>query len=156
MTFVGWSGTWNAGSKKVIRCWKMKHSDIIENARKRMKNLHNWFKAVDQLVISVAKIFELVYVFLKEPEDIIGGLAILEFLGKWILGQVYSGVLAIASQGCIENDFKVGRGDHCRGHETKRKCWGCVGRWRETEENPSIPRTRIGILGRTGTSIWGK
>jgi hypothetical protein len=81
-----------------------------------MKNLYNWSKAVDQLVISVAEILELLCLFLKEPEDIIGGLAILEFLGRWtrILGQVYSGVLAIVSQGCIENDFKVGRGDYCR------------------------------------------
>jgi hypothetical protein len=90
-----------------------------------MKNLHNWSKAVEQLVISVAEILELLYFFLKEPEDIIGGLAILEFLGnlKWILGQVYSGVLAIVSQGCIENGFKVGSGDRCRGHGSERKCW---------------------------------
>jgi hypothetical protein len=76
-------------------------------------------------VISVAEILELLYFFLKELEDIIGGLAILEFLGnlKWILGQVYSGVLAIVSQGRIENDFKVGRGDHCRGHGSERKRW---------------------------------
>ena len=60
-----------------------------------MKNLDNWSKAVDQLVISVAEVVELVYFFLKELEDSIGGLAILEFLGKWILGQVYSSVLAI-------------------------------------------------------------
>jgi hypothetical protein len=78
-----------------------------------MKNLHNWSKAVDQLVISVAEILELLRFFLKELEEGIGGLAILEFLGKWILGQVYSGVLVIVRQGCIENDFKVGRGDHC-------------------------------------------
>jgi hypothetical protein len=78
-----------------------------------VKNLDNWSKAVDQLVISVAEVVELVYFFLKELEDSIGGLAILEFLGKWILGQVYSSVLAIVGQGCIENDFKVERGDHC-------------------------------------------
>ena len=88
-----------------------------------MKDLHNWSKAVDQLVISVAEVLELLYFFLKELEDGIGGLAILEFLGEWILGQVYSGVLAIVNQGCIENDFEVGRGDCCRGHGTERNCW---------------------------------
>ena len=91
-----------------------------------MKNLHNWSKAVDQLVISVSELLELVYFFLKEPEDSIGGLAILEFLGEWILGQVYSSVFAIVGQGRIENDIKVGRGDHSRGHGSdgsERKCW---------------------------------
>ena len=87
-----------------------------------MKYLHNWSEAVDQLVISVSGVLELVYFFLKELEDGIGGLAILEFLGKWILGQVYSSVLVIVGQGCIENDIKVGRGDHCRGHGTERRC----------------------------------
>lgn len=106
-----------------------------------MKNLHNWSKAVGQLVISVAEILELLYFFLKELEDIIGGVAILEFLGKWILRQVYSGVLAIVSQGCMENVLKVGRGGHCRGrgHGTKGKCW-LRREWRDW------------ILGRTATS----
>ncbi len=97
---------------------------------------------------------------MKELEDSIGGLAILEFLGKWILRQVYTGVLAIVSQGRIENDIKVGGGDCRRGHGTERKCWlrSANARWRERgpeERDPSIPRARIGILGRKGTSRWG-
>jgi hypothetical protein len=60
-----------------------------------MKDLHNWSKAVDQLVISVSEVLELVHFFLKEFKDSIGGLAILEFFGEWILGQVYSSVFAI-------------------------------------------------------------
>ena len=91
-----------------------------------MKNLHNRSKEFDQLVISVSGVLELVYFILKELEDSIGRLAILEFLGKWILGQFYSSVLAIVGQGYVENDIKVGRGDHCRGHGTdgsERKCW---------------------------------
>ena len=97
-----------------------------------MKNLHNWSKAVDQLVISVSELLGLIYFFLKELKDIIGGLAILEFFGEWILGQVYSGVPAIVGQGCIENDIKVGRVDHCRGHGTEENVVvGCEGRWRE-------------------------
>jgi hypothetical protein len=88
-----------------------------------MKNLHNRTKVVDQLVISVAKIPELLCFFLKELEHSIDGLAILEFLGKWILGQVYSGVLVITSQGSIENDLKVGRGGHRQGYDgCERKC----------------------------------
>ena len=49
-----------------------------------MKDLHNWSKTVDQLVVSVSEVLELVRFLLKEFQDIIGGLAILEFLGKWI------------------------------------------------------------------------
>ena len=114
-----------------------------------MKNLHNWSKAVDQLVISVAELLELLYFFLQELEDSIGGLAILEFLGKWILRQVYSGVLAIVSQGRIENDIKVGGGDCRRGHGTERKCWlrEAMPRWGEKGGD-----LRIWILGRTATS----
>jgi hypothetical protein len=37
-----------------------------------MKNLHNWSKAVDQLVVSVAEFLELLYFFLKKLEDSIG------------------------------------------------------------------------------------
>ena len=89
-----------------------------------MKNLHNWFKVVDKLVISVAEVLEFLNFFLKELEDVIGGLAILEFLCKWILRKIYSGELAIVSQGCIENDIEVEvrRGDYCRGHGTE-KAW---------------------------------
>jgi hypothetical protein len=104
----------------------MKLSDIIENARKCMKNLYNWSKAVDQLVISVTELLELVHCFLKEFEDILGRPAILEFVGKWRFGEVYTSVLAVVSQGRIENDVKVGSGDPRRGHESEgseRRCW---------------------------------
>jgi hypothetical protein len=112
-----------------------------------MENLHNWPKVFEQLVVSVAEILKFLYFFLKELEDSIGGLAILECLGKWILGQVYSSVLAIVSQGRVENDFEVGRGDHCRGHGIERKCWLRRAMEGDTE-------LRIWILGRTATSYW--
>jgi hypothetical protein len=133
-----------------------------------MKNLHNWSKAVDQLVISVSELLELVYFFLKELKDIIGGLAILEFFGEWILGQVYSGVLAIVGQGYIENDIKVGRVDNRRGHGTEENVVvGCEGRWREGPEDTRVASTCwhgdttvielrfFWILGRTATSRLG-
>ena len=77
-------------------------------------------------MISVAEILELLYFFLKELEDSIGGLAILELLGEWILGQVYSSELAIVSQGRIENDFKVGRGVIVEDMERRESVVGCV------------------------------
>ena len=69
-----------------------------------MKDLHNWFETVDQLAISTAVFLELLCFALKEFEDSIGRLA----FGKRILGvlgQVYSGLLAVVSQGCITKKF---------------------------------------------------
>ena len=57
-------------------------SDTTENARRRMKDLHNWLETVDQAVISAAILLELICFVLKEIEDIIGRLAVLELLGK--------------------------------------------------------------------------
>jgi hypothetical protein len=57
-------------------------SDTTENARRRMKDLHNWLETVDQVVISAAILLELICFVLKEIEDIIGRLAVLELLGK--------------------------------------------------------------------------
>ena len=57
-------------------------SDTTENARRCMKDLHNWLETVDQAVISVAILLELIRSVLKEIEDIIGRLAVLELLSK--------------------------------------------------------------------------
>ena len=91
-----------------------------------MKDLHNRFETVDQLAISIAIVLELVCFVLEEFEDIIGRLAVPEFLGKRVFGKVYPSLLEIVSQGSTENELKVGRGD-CRGHGAERGV-KCIGR----------------------------
>jgi hypothetical protein len=61
-------------------------------------------------------VLELVCFVLKEFEDSIGRLACPEPFGKRILGHIYSSMLTVVSQGCIQNELEVGRGYHCRGH----------------------------------------
>ncbi len=51
-----------------------------------MKDVHNWFKTVDQLVVSITKVLELLYFDLNEFEDSVSGLAVLELFGEWIFG----------------------------------------------------------------------
>jgi hypothetical protein len=121
-------------------------SDTTENARRCMKDLHNWHETVDQAAISVAILLELVCFVLKEIEDIIGRLAVLELLGERVSDKVYPGLVEIVSQGSIEDGLKVGSGGHCRGHG--ERSIDCVGRWEK--------RTRIGILGRTTTCCNGE
>ena len=118
-------------------------SDTTENARRCMKDLHNWLETVDQTAISVAILLELVCFVLKEIEDIIGRLAVLELLGKRVSGKVYPCLVEIISQGSIENGLKVGRGGHCRRHEERS-----IERWKK--------RSRIWILGRTATCRNGE
>lgn len=72
-----------------------------------MKDLHNWLETIDQLAIFVAMVLKLLCFVLEELEDSIGGLAVLEFFGKRVLGQVYPGMITIFSQGCVENEMKV-------------------------------------------------
>ncbi len=86
-----------------------------------MKDLNNWFERIDQLAISITIIPEFLHFVLKEFEDGISGLAVLEGFGKWILGQVYPSMCAVVSQGYVENELKIGRGDHCRGHGAERR-----------------------------------
>jgi hypothetical protein len=95
-----------------------------------MKDLHNWFETVNQLAISITIVLELLRFVLKELKNSIGGLAVPEFFDKWILGQIYPGMLAIFSQGCTENGLKIGRGYQRRGHVAERSI-SCVGRWKE-------------------------
>ena len=82
-----------------------------------MKDLHNWFEAVDQLAISIAIILELACFVLKEFEDSFGRSTVLELLGKRVFDKIYPSFVEVVTQGSIENDLEVGRRGHSRGHE---------------------------------------
>ena len=92
-----------------------------------MKDLHNWFEKVDQLVVSIAIIFELVCFVLKELDDSVGRLAVLELLGRRVFGKVYPSFVEVVSQGSIENKLKVVRrlrGGHRAGTDRGIRLWG--------------------------------
>ena len=86
-----------------------------------MKDLYYWFQKVDQLAISVSKDTELVGFVLKEVEDGIGRVAVLEGLGEWIRGKVYTCLLGIVGQSGVENGLKAGR------HGTSGRWWAGEG-----------------------------
>jgi len=75
-----------------------------------MKDLYNWFKTIDQLSISIAIILELLCSVLKEVEDGIGRVAVLECLGGRMGCKVYFCLLGIVRQCGIKNGLEVGRG----------------------------------------------
>ena len=75
-----------------------------------MKDLNNWFETVDQVAISIAIILELVCFVMKESEDSVGRLAVLELLGKRVFGNVHPSLAEVVGQGSIENELKVVRG----------------------------------------------
>ena len=74
-----------------------------------MKDLYYWLQTVDQLAISVPKGAELLGFVLKEVEDSIGRVAVLEGLGEGTCGKVYPCLLGIVGQSGIENGLKAGR-----------------------------------------------
>ena len=82
---------------------------LSKNARDCMKYLYNGFKTVDQLSIPIAIRLELLCFVSEEIKDGIGGVAILEGLGRGMCGEVYACLLCIVGQGSIENILKVGR-----------------------------------------------
>jgi len=62
-----------------------------------MNDLHNWVETVDQLVVSIAIIFEFLCFISKQLEDDIGRLAVLELLSKGVYGKIYPSLLDIVS-----------------------------------------------------------
>ena len=73
-----------------------------------MKDLYYGFKTVDQFSIPIAICLELLCFFSEEIKDSIGGVAILEGLGRGMFGEVYACLLSIVRQSNIENGLKVG------------------------------------------------
>ncbi len=66
-----------------------------EDARKRMKNLYYWFKAVDQFAITIPICLELLCSVLKQVEEGIRRVAVLKVLGDGIRSKVYSCLFGI-------------------------------------------------------------
>ena len=87
---------------------------LAKNARDCMKDLYYRFKTVDQLPIPIAICLELVCFVSEEIKDGIGGVAILEGLGRGMCCKVYPCLFSIVGQGSIKNGLKVGRGVRCR------------------------------------------
>ena len=124
IAFVGWNGTWKGNSKDTMRSDELIRSahhrgNLGKNARDCMKNLYYGFKTVDQLSIPIAICLELLCFVLEETKDGIGGIAILEGLGRGMCDEVYASLFGIVRQGSIENGLKVGRGVRCRRHRQK-------------------------------------
>jgi len=78
-----------------------------------MKNLYYGLKIVDQFAIAVTIGLELLCFVLKEVEDVVGSVAILEGLGGRVCGEVYACLFGVVGQRGIENGLKVGRGGCC-------------------------------------------
>ena len=78
-----------------------------------MKDLYHWFETVDQLAISISIGAELLCFVLKEVQDGIGSLAVLEGFGEGICGEVYPCLIGVVRQGSIEDGLKAGRRRRC-------------------------------------------
>jgi len=84
-----------------------------------MKDLHYWFKTVDQLAISIAICLELLCFVCEEINDGIGGVSILEGLCRGMSSEVDACLFGIVGQRSIKNRLKVGREIRCRSHNKK-------------------------------------
>jgi hypothetical protein len=78
-----------------------------------MKHLYYGLKIVDQFAISIAVCLELLCFVLKEFEDVVGRVTILDGLGERTCGEVYACLFGVVGQRGLENGLKVGRGGRC-------------------------------------------
>jgi hypothetical protein len=81
-----------------------------------MKDLYYWFKIVDQLAIFISIGVELLGFVLKEVENGICRMAVLDGLGEGICSEVYPCLFGIVRQGSFKNGLKAGREGRCRRH----------------------------------------
>ena len=78
-----------------------------------MKDLYYGFKTVDQPPVSIAICLELLGFVSEDIEDHIGGVAILEDLGRGMCCEVDARLFGIFGQRGIENGFEGGRAVCC-------------------------------------------
>ena len=78
-----------------------------------MEYLYKRLETVHEFAIPIAICLELVCFVLKDVEDRIGRVAVLDGLGGGMNGEVYGCLSGIIGQGGVEYGLKVGRG--CRG-----------------------------------------
>lgn len=88
------------------------YDTLAQNVRNCMKHLYYGLKIADQFVVSVAVCLELLCFVLKEFEDVVGRVTILEGLGERTCGKVNSCLFGIVGQRGIEDGLKIGRGSH--------------------------------------------
>lgn len=68
-----------------------------------MKSFDHGAKAGGQLAILVPMVFECPFPVLKELEDSVRSVAVLEVVGGGMFGEVYPGLLSVAIQCGVEN-----------------------------------------------------
>ena len=78
-----------------------------------MNDFHYRIKTVDQLAISILKVFEFLGFIFENLKDIVGSLVGLKLANKGVLDRVDSDLLRIVGEGCIE-DVLEGRRRHFR------------------------------------------
>jgi hypothetical protein len=71
-----------------------------------MDDLHNWFKPVDQLAISIPIDFECFRLLFEELKDIIGRITASKFVGERVLVKLYTNLLAVVCEGFGEDRLK--------------------------------------------------
>jgi hypothetical protein len=88
--------------------------DLAKDSRKCMDDLNYGANAADQVAILVSIVFECRFSFWEYLEDVIRGTAVLELIGRRVVGEIYSCLLGIAIQCGIEDGLKVRRGHQWR------------------------------------------
>ena len=71
-----------------------------------MDNVYYWFKTVDQLAISVSKVFEFISLVFEQLKDVVGRMAGSKLVNKGVLGRVDPDLLGIVGEGCIEDGLE--------------------------------------------------
>ena len=83
-----------------------KASSFAKNTRKRLNDFHYRIKAVEQLAISVSKVFEFFGFVFENLKDIIGRMAGSKLINKGMLDRVDPDLLDIIGDGCFEDVLK--------------------------------------------------
>jgi hypothetical protein len=83
---------------------------LANNARDGMKHLYDRLETVYEFTIPITICLELICFALKDVEDGVGRVAVLEGFGRGMSGEVYTRLFGIIGQGSVEYGLKIGRG----------------------------------------------
>ena len=86
--------------------WAYWASNFAKDSSERMDNLNDGTKAVNQFSIFVPIVFECRFSILKQPEDVFGGVAPPESVGRRMVRKVDPSLSAVVFQCSIENRSK--------------------------------------------------
>ena len=81
-------------------------SGLAKNTRKRVNDFHHRIKTVDQLAISVSKVFEFVRLSFEQVKDVVRRMARSELVNKGMFDRVDPDLLDIVRESCIEEGLK--------------------------------------------------